>query len=88
MGLGRGDVAPIRAPRRRDRVHGSVDWRCWTGDDILTYLKDTVSKQWLPGAIDFAGEQPHTTTGMASKIHPCERVKDDNVPSPRPGQGA
>ena len=38
-----------------------------TGNDLRTYLADKVAKWWLPDAVEFVAEIPHTGTGKISK---------------------
>jgi fatty-acyl-CoA synthase len=38
-----------------------------SADDIVAYLADKVAKWWLPDAVEFVEEIPHTGTGKISK---------------------
>ena len=38
-----------------------------SGDDIKSFLSDKVAKWWLPDAVEFVDEIPHTGTGKISK---------------------
>ncbi|WP_126175079.1 long-chain fatty acid--CoA ligase [Tsuneonella rigui] len=38
-----------------------------TGDDVIAHLRDKVAKWWLPDAVEFVDELPHTGTGKISK---------------------
>lgn len=44
--------------------------------ELVEYLKDKVAKWWLPDAIEFVDEIPHTATGKISKKDLRERFKD------------
>ena len=45
-------------------------------DDIKAHLSDKVAKWWLPDAVEFVDEIPHTGTGKISKKDLRERFKD------------
>ncbi|MDE0879144.1 MAG: long-chain fatty acid--CoA ligase [Sphingomonas bacterium] len=45
-------------------------------DEILTHLGDNVAKWWLPDAIEFVDELPHTATGKLLKTALRETFKD------------
>ncbi len=36
--------------------------------DVLAFLKDKVASWWLPDAVHFLSEIPHTATGKVSKL--------------------
>ena len=38
-----------------------------SGDEMRAYLSDKVAKWWLPDAVEFVDEIPHTGTGKISK---------------------
>ena len=38
-----------------------------TGGEVIDFLKDKVAKWWLPDAVEFIDEIPHTATGKISK---------------------
>ncbi|MFA9201698.1 MAG: long-chain fatty acid--CoA ligase [Cypionkella sp.] len=44
--------------------------------DVLAHLSDKVAKWWLPDAIEFVDEIPHTGTGKISKKDLRERFRD------------
>ena len=44
--------------------------------EVLEHLKDKVAKWWLPDAVEFVDEIPHTGTGKISKKDLRERFKD------------
>lgn len=44
--------------------------------EVIDYLKDKVAKWWLPDAIEFVDDIPHTATGKISKKDLRERFKD------------
>ncbi len=39
-----------------------------TADDIRAYLSDKIAKWWMPDAIEFVDEIPHTATGKIQKV--------------------
>jgi acyl-CoA synthetase (AMP-forming)/AMP-acid ligase II len=47
-----------------------------TEGDILEHLRHCVASWWLPDAIEFVDELPHTATGKLSKLQLRERYKD------------
>ncbi|EAT13977.1 long-chain-fatty-acid--CoA ligase [Bermanella marisrubri] len=49
-------------------------------DDIRTYLESKVAKWWLPNAIEFVEEIPHTATGKINKVALREQFKDYELP--------
>ena len=38
-----------------------------TGGEITEYLTDKIAKWWLPDAVEFVDDIPHTATGKISK---------------------
>ena len=46
------------------------------GDDIVEHLKPLVAKWWLPDAVEFVDDIPHTATGKISKKDLRERFRD------------
>jgi fatty-acyl-CoA synthase len=38
-----------------------------TADDVIEHLKPIVAKWWLPDAVEFVDDIPHTATGKISK---------------------
>ncbi|RYE50380.1 MAG: long-chain fatty acid--CoA ligase, partial [Hyphomicrobiales bacterium] len=44
-----------------------------TAEELRTFLAGRVAKWWLPDAIEFAAEIPHTGTGKISKKDLRER---------------
>ena len=38
-----------------------------TGEDIIEHLKPLIAKWWLPDAVEFVDDIPHTATGKISK---------------------
>jgi fatty-acyl-CoA synthase len=46
------------------------------GDDIRSYLEDKVAKWWLPDAVEFVDDIPHTATGKISKKDLRDRFAD------------
>lgn len=46
------------------------------GEEITDFLRDKVAKWWLPDAIEFVDDIPHTATGKISKKDLRERFRD------------
>ena len=38
-----------------------------TGGEVIEFLADKVAKWWLPDAVEFVDDIPHTATGKISK---------------------
>jgi fatty-acyl-CoA synthase len=47
-----------------------------SGDEIRNFLAEKVAKWWLPDAVEFVEELPHTGTGKISKKDLRERFRD------------
>ena len=47
-----------------------------TADDIVEHLKPLVAKWWLPDAVEFVDDIPHTATGKISKKDLRDRFAD------------
>jgi fatty-acyl-CoA synthase len=47
-----------------------------TADDIKTYLADKIAKWWMPDAVEFVDEIPHTATGKILKTALRAMYKD------------
>jgi acyl-CoA synthetase (AMP-forming)/AMP-acid ligase II len=47
-----------------------------SGDDVKTFLSDKIAKWWMPDAIEFIDEIPHTATGKILKTELRARFKD------------
>lgn len=47
-----------------------------TADEVVAHLTDKVARWWLPDAIEFVDEIPHTGTGKISKKDLRERFRD------------
>ncbi len=45
-------------------------------DEIISHLRKHVASWWLPNAIEFVDELPHTATGKLSKLRLREQFKD------------
>lgn len=45
-------------------------------EEVIDYLKDKVAKWWLPDAVEFVDDIPHTATGKISKKDLRERFRD------------
>ncbi len=54
-----------------------------TASELLEHLEDKVAKWWLPDAIEFVHEIPHTGTGKISKKNLREQFKDYRFPQSR-----
>ena len=44
--------------------------------DVLDYMDGKVAKWWMPEAVEFVDEIPHTATGKISKVQLRERFRD------------
>ncbi len=51
-----------------------------TAQDVIDYLKDHVAKWWLPDAVEFVDDIPHTATGKISKKDLRDRFADYKLP--------
>jgi fatty-acyl-CoA synthase len=47
-----------------------------TGEEIVAHLATQIAKWWLPDAVEFVDELPHTGTGKVSKKDLRDRFKD------------
>jgi acyl-CoA synthetase (AMP-forming)/AMP-acid ligase II len=47
-----------------------------TGAEIRDFLGDKVAKWWLPDAVEFVDEIPHTGTGKISKKDLRDQFRD------------
>ena len=47
-----------------------------SADDIIEHLKPLIAKWWLPDAVEFVDDIPHTATGKISKKDLRERFAD------------
>ena len=47
-----------------------------SGDEVIDYLTGQVAKWWLPDAVEFVDDIPHTATGKISKKDLRERFSD------------
>ena len=47
-----------------------------TSDDVISHLRKHVASWWLPNAIEFVDELPHTATGKLSKLRLREQFRD------------
>jgi fatty-acyl-CoA synthase len=47
-----------------------------SSDDIIGHLRKHVASWWLPNAIEFVDELPHTATGKLSKLRLREQFRD------------
>mgnify|MGYP000202496778 FL=1 len=47
-----------------------------TAEEVINFLSDKVAKWWLPDAVEFVDDIPHTATGKISKKDLRERFSD------------
>ncbi|MCZ6829055.1 MAG: long-chain-fatty-acid--CoA ligase [Gammaproteobacteria bacterium] len=47
-----------------------------TGEEVLQFLEGQIAKWWIPDAIEFIDEIPHTATGKIQKVALREMFKD------------
>jgi fatty-acyl-CoA synthase len=52
-----------------------------SGDDVLGFLDGRIAKWWMPDAVVFVDEIPHTATGKISKLTLRETLRDYRLPS-------
>jgi fatty-acyl-CoA synthase len=52
-----------------------------TRDDIFGFLSGRIAKWWMPDAVSFVDEIPHTATGKISKLTLRETFRDYRLPS-------
>jgi fatty-acyl-CoA synthase len=52
-----------------------------SADDVIAHLKSQVAKWWLPDAVEFVDDIPHTATGKISKKDLRERFADYKLPT-------
>jgi len=52
-----------------------------TNDDVLGFLAGRIAKWWMPDAVSFVDEIPHTATGKISKLTLREAFRDYRLPS-------
>jgi fatty-acyl-CoA synthase len=52
-----------------------------SADDIRAYLADKIAKWWMPDAIEFVDEIPHTATGKIQKVALRERFAGYRLPA-------
>ena len=45
-------------------------------EDILDHLRPQIAKWWMPDAVEFVDDIPHTATGKISKKDLRDRFKD------------
>ena len=63
------DERPLLVVVRNEGSHVSED-------EIRDHLRKNVASWWLPDAVEFVDELPHTATGKLSKLQLRERFKD------------
>jgi fatty-acyl-CoA synthase len=51
------------------------------GDDVLGFLAGKIASWWMPDAVVFVDEIPHTATGKISKLTLRESLRDYRLPS-------
>ena len=54
-------------------------------EELLEFLRDKVAKWWLPDAVVFVDEIPHTATGKIQKQELRERFKSFRLPTDAEG---
>ena len=69
----RWDERPVLFVVRKDGAECS-------GEEIVEFLSGRVAKWWLPDAVEFIDEIPHTATGKISKKDLRERFSDYSLP--------
>ena len=47
-----------------------------TEEEIFAFLKDKIASWWMPNAIEFIDDLPHTATGKIQKLELREKFKD------------
>jgi fatty-acyl-CoA synthase len=52
-----------------------------TGEDIQGFLAGRIAKWWMPDAVSFVDEIPHTATGKISKLTLRETLRDYRLPT-------
>ncbi len=52
-----------------------------TGDEVLGFLAGRIAKWWMPDAVSFVDEIPHTATGKISKLSLRETFRDFRLPT-------
>ena len=52
-----------------------------TGEDIQGFLAGRIAKWWMPDAVSFVDEIPHTATGKISKLTLRETFRDYRLPT-------
>ena len=51
-----------------------------TGEEVLAYLEGKIAKWWIPDAVEFIEEIPHTATGKIQKVALREMFQDFAFP--------
>ncbi len=51
-----------------------------TGEEVLGFLEGKIAKWWIPDAVEFIEEIPHTATGKIQKVTLREMFKDFQFP--------
>ena len=51
-----------------------------TAEEVINFLSDKVAKWWLPDAVEFVDDIPHTATGKISKKDLRDRFADYQLP--------
>ena len=56
-----------------------------SGEEVLAFLEGKIARWWMPDAVEFVEELPHTATGKISKLRLREHFKGYAAPRrPRP----
>ena len=51
-----------------------------TGEEVLKFMEGKIAKWWIPEAVEFVDEIPHTATGKIQKVELREIFKDFEFP--------
>ena len=52
-----------------------------TAEELLASLEGKIAKWWIPDAVEFVEELPHTATGKVQKVKLREIFQDFEFPS-------
>ena len=73
IGIPASQVGRTAAALRRARARAATS----RADEITSHLRKHVATWWLPNAIEFVDELPHTATGKLRKLHACASSSSD-----------
>ena len=51
-----------------------------TGEEVLKFMEGKIAKWWIPEAVEFVDEIPHTATGKIQKVELREIFKNFEFP--------